>query len=151
MLTRHARGVTLVEVMIALVIVMILTTLAYPSYAGYITRTRRIEGIIALAETMQQQERYFMRNNRYLAFSAAAPDPDAPQFRAWSGSTAARSAYELAGRACPGQDIADCIELHATPGSAVVDSNFKDPDCGVLVLDSAGRRSASGTATNCWP
>ena len=145
------RGLTLIEVMIALVIVMILTTLAYPSYAGYITRTRRIEGMIALVETMQQQERYFMRNNRYLAFSAAAPDPDAPQFHAWSGSSAAKSAYEVDGRACAGQAITDCIELHATPGTANADGNFKDSGCGVLMLDSTGRRSASGAATNCWP
>ncbi|MDQ2818991.1 MAG: type IV pilin protein [Pseudomonadota bacterium] len=148
---RQAKGVTLIEVMIALAILMILTTLAYPGYASYIIRTRRLEGMVALVETMQQQERYFMRNNRYLDFSAAAPDPDAPQFHAWSGASAARSAYELDGRACPGQALADCIELHASPGTAQVGTNFKDPDCGVLMLDSTGRRTASGTASNCWP
>lgn len=146
-----ARGLTLIEVMIALAIVMILTTLAYPSYAGYITKTRRIEGMMALVETMQHQERYFMSNNRYLAFSAAAPDPDAPQFHAWSGSSAARSAYQIDGQACPGQAITDCVELHATPGAATVDSTFKDLECGMLILDSAGRRSAGGPAANCWP
>jgi type IV pilus assembly protein PilE len=150
-LMRTARGFTLVEVMIVLVILMILTTLAYPSYAGYITKTRRIEGMVALVETMQQQERYFMRNNSYVAFSAAEKDPGAPQFRAWSGASAARSAYEIAARACPGQAVGDCIELHATPGTAQVDRNFRDPDCGVLTLDSTGRRGASGTADNCWP
>jgi type IV pilus assembly protein PilE len=148
---RPDRGLTLIEVMIALAIVMILTALAYPSYAGYMTRTRRIEGMVALVETMQQQERYFMRNNRYLSFSAVAPVPDAPQFHAWSGSSAARSAYELEARACPGQTSDDCIELRATPGTGNVDSNFKDPDCGVLILDSTGRRSATGAAANCWP
>ena len=147
----HARGFTLVEVMIALVVVAILTTLAYPSYAGYITKTRRIEGQIALLEAMQQQERYFMRNNRYLAFSAASTEPAERQFRAWSGTSAARSAYEVDGYACPGRAIADCIELRATPGTAQVDSGFSDAACGVLTLDSAGRRSASGTAAHCWP
>lgn len=147
----HQRGMTLVEVMIALVIVMILTTLAYPSYASYVTKTRRVEGQVALVETMQQQERYFMRNNRYLAFSAAAPVPDAPQFRAWSGTSAARSAYEIDARTCSGQAIGDCVELHATPGTSQVDSHFRDPDCGELTLDSAGRRGASGKAVNCWP
>jgi type IV pilus assembly protein PilE len=147
----HQRGMTLVEVMIALVIVMILTTLAYPSYASYVTKTRRVEGQVALVETMQQQERYFARNNSYLAFSAASTEPAELLFRAWSSASAVRSAYELEGRACPGQSIADCIELRATPGTAQVDSRFKDPDCGVLTFDSAGRQGASGTALNCWP
>ena len=146
------RGWTLIELMVVLVILMILTTLAYPSYAGYITRTRRIEALVALMETMQQQERYFMRNNSYMAFNAASVEPGARQFRAWSGASAQQSAYALDGYACPGQAIADCIELRATPGTAQVDSRFKDTECGVLTLDSVGRRSASGVAADaCWP
>jgi len=148
---RHARGFTLVELMIVLAIVGILTTIAYPGYAAYITKARRVEGQIALLEALQQQERYFMRNNRYLAFSAASTDPAERQFRAWSGASAGKSAYEVEGQACPGQAITDCIELRATPGTQHVDSSFNDGACGVLTLDSAGRRSASGTATNCWP
>lgn len=144
-------GFTLIELMIVLAIVTILATLAYPGYAEYIVHTRRIEGQVALMEAMQQQERYFMRNNTYVAFSTGAAESDARQFRTWSGTSAARSAYELDGQACPGQAIADCIALHATPGTAQVDSAFKDAQCGVLTLDSAGRRSASGPATNCWP
>lgn len=148
---RHERGLTLLEIMIALAIVMILTTLAYPSYAGYIVKTRRIEGQLALMDALQQQERYFMRNNSYVAFDAASTEPHARLFRAWSGASARKSAYEIDGHACPGQDIADCIELRATPGTARVDPTFRDPACGVLTLDSAGRRGANGTSDGCWP
>lgn len=146
------RGFTLVETMVVLVILTILTTLAYPSYARHMRAARRIEGQVALLDRLQQQERYFMRNNSYLAFGASATDPRASQFQAWSGAGAAHSAYELEGYACPGQDIADCVEVRATPGTALVDSRFKDPDCGVLTQDSVGRRSASGPAgAACWP
>ena len=149
---RPARGFTLLEVLVVLVILMILTTLAYPSYARYVTRARRIEGLVALLDTLQQQERYFMRNNTYIAFNAASTDPRERQFHAWSGAAAASSAYEIEARACPGQDIAECIEVRATPGTASVDSRFRDPECGVLTQDSVGRRSASGTAgAACWP
>lgn len=144
-------GWTLVELMIVLAILVILATLAWPSYAGYLTKARRIEGQVALIDTMQQQERYFMRNNSYVAFSAGATGAGASQFRPWSAASAAKSAYQLEGAACPGQAITDCIELRATPGTAEVDTRFKDPACGVLTLDSAGRRGASGTAPNCWP
>lgn len=144
-------GLTLIELMIVLAIVMILATLAYPTYAGYITRTHRIEGQVALLDTMQQQERYFMRNNTYAAFSAAPAEGGESQFRAWSASSAQRSSYELQGRACPGQSVGDCIELRATPGTARVDGHFQDPECGILTLDSAGRRGASGPSATCWP
>jgi type IV pilus assembly protein PilE len=149
---RNERGFTLLEVMVVLVILMILTTLAYPSYARYLAKARRIEGQVALLDALQQQERYFMRNNTYVAFSAASTDPGARQFRAWSGASAATSAYEIEGLACPNQAIADCIEVRATPGTGNVDGRFSDPDCGVLTLDSVGRRGASGTAgAACWP
>ena len=148
---RDAHGFTLLELMIVMAIIMVLTTLAYPSYADHIRKTRRIEGQVALIDAMQQQERYFMRNNTYLAFDAASTAPETRQFRTWSGASAAKSAYEIAGYACPGQDVADCIELRATPGTGRVDGRFTDPVCGVLTLDSAGRRSASGSSANCWP
>jgi type IV pilus assembly protein PilE len=148
---RHEPGFTLLELLIVMAVIMVLTTLAYPSYADHIRKTRRIEGQVALIEAMQQQERYFMRNNTYLAFGAAAPAPGAGQFRTWSGASAARSAYEIAGEACPGQAITDCIELRATPGTAHVDGRFTDPACGALTLDSAGRRGASGPSASCWP
>ncbi|WP_332847964.1 type IV pilin protein [Massilia sp. S19_KUP03_FR1] len=149
---RNQGGFTLLEVMVVLVILMILTTLAYPSYARYMTMARRIEGQVALLDALQQQERYFMRNNTYIAFSAASTDPRERQFHAWSGASAAKSAYEIEGRACPGQALADCIEVRATPGTANVDGHFSDPECGVLTQDSVGRRSASGTAgPACWP
>ena len=149
---RNQRGFTLLEVLVVLVILMILTTLAYPSYARHMTKARRIEGQVALLDTLQQQERYFMRNNTYIAFSAASTDPRERQFRAWSGAVAANSAYEIEGRACSGLEISDCIEVRATPGSANVDSRFSDPECGVLTQDSVGRHSASGTAgAACWP
>jgi type IV pilus assembly protein PilE len=100
---------------------------------------------------MQQQERYFSENNTYLAFAAGASDPAARRFQWWSGSSAASSAYELAGQACEGQAIAACIELRATPGTEKVDSHFRDAACGSLSLSSDGTHKAGGRAEHCWP
>ena len=120
-------------------------------------RTKRTEGQIALIEAMQQQERYRLQHNTYAEYSSADEGADegadsavAQGFRWWSGSTAAASAYELDARACPGQDIATCIEMRARPGTDKVDSHFRDPDCGALTLDSVGVRAAQGTG-RCWP
>lgn len=148
---RRQSGLTMLEVLIVLAIVMVLTALAYPGYASYITRTRRIEGQIALIEAMQQQERYYMRNNTYAAFGPQASGQAARLFKWWSGPSAQQSAYQIEGAACPGQVLADCIELRATPGTGWVDGKFRDPECAVMTLDSAGRHGASGTGARCWP
>lgn len=143
------RGFSLIEVLIVLAVVGILGSLAWPTYAGYIVRTRRTEGQVALIDAMQKQERYHASHNTYLAF--AADDPGPAGFAWWSGAAAAASAYELDAHACPERDIADCVELRARPGTARVDARFRDPDCGVLTLDSIGRQGATGAAPRCWP
>jgi type IV pilus assembly protein PilE len=147
---RHA-GFTLVELLVVLAIVAVLVAAAYPNYAGYITKTRRIEGQVALVELMQQQERFFTQNNTYVAFSSGSSDPQETRFKWWSGSAASSSAYELRGRACPGYAIAQCVELQATPGTAKVDARFRDGDCETLTLNSAGERTSSGASDRCWP
>ena len=142
-------GFTLIEALIMLAIVGILGALAYPTYAGYIVRTRRTEGMVALIDAMQRQERYRLRYNSYVPFSAEAPGPEG--FARWSGANAAASAYEIDAYACPGRDIAECVEIRARPGTARVDARFRDPDCGTLTLDSTGRQGAQGTGARCWP
>jgi len=143
------RGFTLVEMLVVLLILAVLAALAYPSYASHVTRTRRTEGQIALIEAMQQQERYHMLHNSYVEFSSSA-DAGALGLRWWSGASPAASAYELDAHACAGQDIADCVEVRARPGTDKVDSRFRDPECGALTLDSVGTHAAQGTR-RCWP
>jgi type IV pilus assembly protein PilE len=152
-------GFTLVELLIVLAIMGILAAIALPSYGGYIVRTRRTEGQVALIEAMQREERYYSGHHTYIAFSASADDPAAAGFPWWSGENAATSSYELDGYACPGRTLTDCIEIRARPGTTRVDTRFRDPDCGALTLDSLGNHGAqgmpdgrSGGATGrCWP
>jgi type IV pilus assembly protein PilE len=149
---KQRSGFTLVEMLIVLAILSILASIALPSYAGYIVRTKRTEGQVALIEAMARQERYFSRHNSYIAFSAASEDPAAAEFPWWSGSSQSASAYELDGHACPGRALNACIEIRARPGTARVDARFRDPDCGDLTLDSLGSHGAQGAADRrCWP
>jgi type IV pilus assembly protein PilE len=148
---KRSAGFTLLEVLIVLAILSVLAVIAYPSYASYIVKARRIEGQVALVEAVQQQERYFTRNNTYIAFSSGSTDPEERRFKWWSGSAAATSAYELRARACPGRDLSQCVEVQATPGTALVDAKFKDSDCQTLTLNSAGEHAASGPVDRCWP
>lgn len=145
-----ARGETLIGVLAAILIVAILAAMAIPVWSGAVIRMRRSEAQATLQELMQQQERHFTRFNSYAAFSAGSAAPPANEFRWWSGRAAHSSAYEVEGKACDGQDIRDCIQLVATPGTPNVDSGFRDPQCERLILTSSGLHRATGPASNCW-
>ncbi|HEY0060486.1 MAG TPA: type IV pilin protein [Telluria sp.] len=144
-------GFTLIEIVIVMGLAAILAALAYPSYASYILKARRNEGLVALLDTMQRQERYYADNNRYLPFSAENNNGGETQFRWWSGRSARDSAYELRAQACPGLALNRCIELHAVPGTDRVDARFRDVQCQTLTLTSTGEHRASGPGPKCWP
>ncbi|QBE62389.1 type IV pilin protein [Pseudoduganella lutea] len=145
-----AGGFTLVELMVVVAVAGVLAATAYPGYRQHVIRAKRTEGQVALQALMQQQERYFTQNNRYIAFDAASNSDEARLFRWWSGASAATSAYEIEGRACDGEAIADCVQLIATPGTARVDGRHRDPSCDRLILTSTGLHLASGPAIRCW-
>lgn len=145
------RGFTLAELLAVLVIVAILAAIAMPGYAAHVTRTRRVEAQAALVEAMQLEERYYNEHNAYAAFSVDLDTPQSKRFRWHSGATPAASAYELQGGACPGQSLAECVRIDAIPGTDRVDGRFRDPECGILSLDSTTRQGASGEGSGCWP
>lgn len=148
---KRCTGFTLIELLIVVAIAGLLAALAYPSYAGYMAGARRIEGQTALLEAMQKQERYYANHNTYVAFSSGASGPDEKLFNWWSGQSAAQSAYELSGEACPGMPLQRCIILRAVPGTPKVDGNFRDDACQTLTLNSVGQTGATGPKKRCWP
>ncbi|KQW93964.1 pilus assembly protein PilE [Massilia sp. Root418] len=150
MTLRHSHGWTMLEVLIVLVIAMVLAALSYPSYSQFVIRSKRVEGQAALQLLMQQQERYFSANNRYIAFSSASAGEAERRFKWWSGASAARSAYEIEAQACDGESIESCVQLIATPGTARVDRHYEDDECGRLILTSTGLRLATGRGARCW-
>lgn len=150
-MTQRQEGYSLTELMVVTLVIGILAAMAYPSYARQMVKARRVEAQLALVEAMQRQEQYRAQHHTYLAFSAASGDPDAGDFPWWIGNDPASSPYELDAYPCPGQDIAACVELRARPGTERVDTDFSDPECGVLTFDSTGAQGASGEAERCWP
>ncbi len=58
-------GFSLIELMIVVAIVGILAAVAYPSYTDYVIRSNRVEGMEALTELMNQQQRFVLRQRSY--------------------------------------------------------------------------------------
>jgi type IV pilus assembly protein PilE len=144
------RGFTLTEVMFAIAIVAIVAALAYPAYQNAVRKARRAEARATLWQVMEQEERFYTQNAHYVAFSAESNGADEKSFSWYSGSSPSASAYEIAGEACSGDTIANCVLLTARPGTRRVNAAYSDPECGVLTLSSSGAKGASGDIDRCW-
>ena len=62
---RAARGITLIELMVAVAIVAVLAGIAYPGYRDYLMRGRVAEASNGLTTVRAQMERHFQDNRTY--------------------------------------------------------------------------------------
>lgn len=166
---KNSRGFTLIELMIVVAIIGLLAAVAYPAYTDSVLKGRRAQGRTAVAELLQQQERYITQRNCYLGFttnaSTGVATPSSPgsacggvtaasvPFKTFSGDSLENSHYILSADACPAGSgtlaISDCVRVIATPLKS-------DPKVAALQMTSTGTKSCTGTmaSTNpklCWP
>jgi len=64
---RRQRGFTLIEMMIAMVVIAILAAIAFPSFQDQLRKSRRADGFAALALLQQAQERWRANSPTYTA------------------------------------------------------------------------------------
>jgi type IV pilus assembly protein PilE len=62
---QHAKGFTLLELMITVVIVAILASIALPSYSDYVLRSKFAEATGNLADLRVKMEQFYMDNRSY--------------------------------------------------------------------------------------
>ena len=62
---RFMHGITLMELMIVVVIVGILTAVAFPNYRNYVTRAKRSEAKAAMLKCAVNQEKFYLQNSRF--------------------------------------------------------------------------------------
>lgn len=133
----HIGGFTLLEMLIAMVILAILASIALPSYLSYVLRSNRSEAQALLSEAASRQERYFTQNNSYASTAAALN---------MTSYVANLKSYSLS--------ISNVGAATYTLTATAIGSQVKDKDCKTLTLDQAGAKGYSGTATSastCWP
>jgi type IV pilus assembly protein PilE len=73
---RHAKGFTLLELMIAVGVVSILAALALPAYKTYIIRGKLSEATASLSDMRVRMEQFFLDNRTY--DGACVPNTVAP-------------------------------------------------------------------------
>lgn len=141
MVWRRQGGFTLMELVIAMVIIGILTAIAIPNYTAYIARSNRSEARSGLIEAANWMERWRTERGRYDdPANANNPPPTFP----WAQIPAAGAArYTVAVAATPA--------TYAITATAV--GTMAGDPCTTLTIDQTGARTftgATGSQEVCW-
>ena len=75
---KYMQGVTLMELMIVVVILGILTAVAYLSYRQYAAKAKRNEAKACLLQIATMQERFYLQNNTYTGDMTDLGFPSSP-------------------------------------------------------------------------
>jgi type IV pilus assembly protein PilE len=153
---RH-RGFTLVELIVAMVILSILAAIAIPSYSQYVLKSHRTEAKAALMDAASLEERYFSTSNLYttdptqLGYGVAATP--VPVGTGYYVISIINSSLPVAPTvAVPGGTPATfTITAVPAPGSMQVN----DTACASFTITSAGQQTALNSGgvdntANCW-
>lgn len=156
-----SQGFTLIELMIAVVIVGVLAAIAYPSYTTYVAQTRRTDAQIGLTRTAAQLEKFFTNCSRYPTAAEYAATPanlDCAAARFAGSATSPDGYYTLvyaqgaAGCGGAGQPPANnCFVLTATPTTLGAQLARDGAKCTTFTLNHRGTKAATGSeSTKCW-
>jgi len=131
------KGMTLIELMIVVVIIGILTAIAYPNYTAYVQRGNRAEARSILLETTQFLERNYTIANRYDQTSGGVAIT-LPFLQSPKSGTAK---YDVTVNFPDTQTFT----LSATPTGVMAGDA-----CGTLTLTNTGTQGAGGSVAECW-
>lgn len=130
----QSRGITLIELMIAVGIVAILAAVGYPSYMEHVKSTRRGEAKATLLEVAQFMERKFTSDGCYKCGSETVTLPISQVPR--DGG----SAYYTITLA---SSASTSYQLQASPTGVM-----SGDSCGTYSLDQTGTHTPAGSP--CW-
>ncbi len=145
------RGFTLIELMIAVVVVGILAAIAYPSYTEQVKKARRADAKGVLLQLAGVMERFYTENNTYDG-ACLEGDSDGctqtvfPKYVPLEGN---ERYYELS----IARDADTSTEQYSLAATRL--GSQQDDKCGTLALSNTGVRSisnqGSGVAVDdCW-
>ena len=127
------QGFTLIEVLMAMVIIALLTAVALPSYQNQVTRSRRSDCMSVVMAFSQAMERFYSENYTYLGTGVSGADTGAPEVTTFPNQCPidGTALYNLTIQAAAAQSFT----LRATPASG--SSQVGD---GIIEVNSLGQR-----------
>lgn len=143
----NQKGITLLELMIVVVIVALLSAIAYPSYTQFVVKSKRTAGTAVLLQVADRQQQFFMDNKQYATqLSSLGYASDSMMVKGdgsvvSSGDTARTYQIALSGAS------ATAYTVQAIPQLAQYSN---DTDCGTMTLTNAGVKGQSGSGDKCW-
>lgn len=130
---KYMQGITLMELMIVVVIIGVLTAIAFPNYRSYVARAKRSEAKAALLKCAVNQEKNYLQNGAFtttlseLGFGSAYTD---------SGS------YSIAATSTNVAQTFICTATYTV-------SDDEASKCNTFSIDANGNKT-SGPLTDCW-
>jgi type IV pilus assembly protein PilE len=136
----RSNGFTLVELMIAVVILGVVMAIAVPSYRSYVTKSHRSEAIQALTQYQTIIERCYAANLTYLYSAANCPA------MLTAATNSAHGYYSI--------NVSNVTTVTYTLTATAQNGQLGDPKCATLVIDQTNTKTSTGTPINndpsCW-
>src|ERR1700683_917876 len=148
-----SNGFTLIELVVAMVIVGILAAIEVQASARYVLKSHRTDAKTALLDMASLEERFFSTNNSYsqtpsdLGYTGAVPFPVGRGYYNISVLTAVAAT-------APNGVTNGTPASYIITAAAVGNQASGAPSCAAFTINSAGQQSATGTdpqaSTDCW-
>ena len=137
------KGFTLMDLLIAVVVISILAMVAYPSYQDQRLKTKRTEAKALLLDLANQQEAFY---SEHLSYANSITDPDQLN----SSAESEHSFYTATVSVLPAGCSAGSTPCRVYTLNAV--ANFEDSECRSLGYNQASTKTSTGTASKefCW-
>ena len=133
-LRRNMQGITLIELMIVVVIIAIITTVAFPNYRAFIIRSHRAEAKAAVLKAAVNQEKWYLTRNQFSA------DPADLGFKSPFKTESGKYVVSISAPS-PTSDFTATATFQGTGDEL--------SKCKTFSIDSRGNKS-SAPYTDCW-
>jgi type IV pilus assembly protein PilE len=146
---RHARGFTLLELMIALVVIAVLAAIAVPQYEDYVMRGKIAEAVGNLSNTRVAMEKYYADNHYYNSGSATGTnDPCGATLPSGTNAKYFAITCKASNNSGPG-DQAYTIMADGLDAMSGFHYTIDESDAKTSNITSPAGWSTGGTV-NCW-